>query len=251
MRRRRPIPPTHHLKTAIRKIDKIVWKLHDEQLAAYIAYVLAVSKGEKREIRKLFVAKFTAFGDLSAELERKLTPKERRSQKLLSGVLETCRELGGKPLKEIFLHCRSTLHRDEFDGFRAACPSGVKLNGIRVRKDFGGLRLFREGTRPVVRGTFLRASGKVGYLWASGFVPRLRTYPGWESPVPLKIDIQHGDADNEQVARDVLALTKLNYNACRFGDSEPVTIGFSNAVGEILVSNPTVTKRRPNFKFYI
>ena len=76
--KRRPIPPTHHLKTAIRKIDKIVWKLHDEQLAAYIAYVLTVSKGEKGEIRKLFAAKFTAFGDLSAELERKLTPKERR-----------------------------------------------------------------------------------------------------------------------------------------------------------------------------
>jgi hypothetical protein len=78
MKRRRPVPPTHHLKTAIRKIDKIVWKLHDEQLAAYIAYVLAVSQGEKREIRKLLGAKFTAFGDLSAELERKLTPKERR-----------------------------------------------------------------------------------------------------------------------------------------------------------------------------
>src|SRR5260370_8835680 len=76
--KRRPVPPTHHLKTAIRKIDTIVWKLHDEQLAAYIAYVLTVSKGEKREIRKLFQAKFTAFGDLSADLERKLTPKERR-----------------------------------------------------------------------------------------------------------------------------------------------------------------------------
>jgi hypothetical protein len=76
--KRRPAPPTHHLKTAIRKIDRIVWKLHDEQLAAYIAYVLAVSQGEKREIRKLFAAKFTAFGDLSAELERKLTPRERR-----------------------------------------------------------------------------------------------------------------------------------------------------------------------------
>src|SRR5258708_10319172 len=76
--KRRPIPPTHHLKTAIRKIDKIVWKLHDEELEAYIAYVLAVSQGEKREIRKLFAAKFTAFGDLSAELESKLTPKERR-----------------------------------------------------------------------------------------------------------------------------------------------------------------------------
>jgi hypothetical protein len=78
MKRRRPVPPTHHLKTAIRRIDKIVWKLHDEQLAAYIAYVLSVCQGEKREIRKLFRTKFAAFGDLSAGLERKLTPKERR-----------------------------------------------------------------------------------------------------------------------------------------------------------------------------
>jgi hypothetical protein len=51
MKRRRPVPPTRHLKSAIRQIDRIVWKLHDEQLAAYITYVLRVSKGEKREIR--------------------------------------------------------------------------------------------------------------------------------------------------------------------------------------------------------
>jgi hypothetical protein len=178
-----------------------------------------------------------------------LTPEA--AKQLLGGVLETYRELEGQPLKEIFLHCRSSIYRDEFEGYRAACPTGVKFVGIRVRKDFGGLRLFREGTRHVVRGTFLKAGPKLGYLWASGFIPRLRTYPGWESPVPLKIDIQHGEAEIEQVARDVLALTKLNYNACRFGDSEPVTIGFSNAVGEILVSNPTVTKRSPKFKFYI
>lgn len=173
------------------------------------------------------------------------------AQKLLVGTLKTYQELEGKPLKEIFLHSRSAISTEEFEGYKSACPSDVKLVGIRVRKDFPRLRVFREGTRPVLRGTLLKAGPKLGYLWASGFVPRLRTYPGWEAPVPLRIDIQHGEADIEQVARDIFALTKLNYNACRFGDSEPVTIGFSDAVGEILVSNPTVTKRNPRFKFYI
>jgi 2-methylisocitrate lyase-like PEP mutase family enzyme len=70
-------------------------------------------------------------------------------------------------------------------------------------------------------------------------------------PVPLRIDIEHGEGDIEQVAKDILSLTKLNYNACKLGDSEPVTVAFSDAVGEILVSNPTVKERRPNFKFYI
>jgi len=63
--------------------------------------------------------------------------------------------------------------------------------------------------------------------------------------------VQHGTADITQVASDILALTKLNYNACKIGDSEPVTVGFSSAVGEILVSNPTVPFRSPKFKFYI
>ena len=74
---------------------------------------------------------------------------------------------------------------------------------------------------------------------------------GWKTPVPLQIDIQHGEASIEQVARDILGLTKLNYNARKLGESRPVTVGFSDAVGEILISNPTVTDRRPNFKFYI
>ena len=124
-------------------------------------------------------------------------------------------------------------------------------SGFASTRIFAACAFSGEGTRPVLRGTLLKASPRLGYLWVSGFIPRLRTYPGWEAPVPLRIDIEHGEADIEQVARDIFALTKLNYNACRFGDSEPVTIGFSDAVGEILVSNPTVTKRNPRFKFYI
>ena len=51
--------------------------------------------------------------------------------------------------------------------------------------------------------------------------------------------------------RDILGLTKLNYNACKLGTSLPVTVGFSNAVGEILISNPAVKHYLPQFKYYI
>jgi len=78
MKRRKPVPPTHHLKSAIRKIDEVAWKLNDEQIATSIAYVLAVSRGEKRHIRKLFGAQLTPLCDYAVRLEGKLTPKERR-----------------------------------------------------------------------------------------------------------------------------------------------------------------------------
>jgi hypothetical protein len=173
------------------------------------------------------------------------------AKQLLSGILKTYAELHGKPLTEVFLHSRSTINRDEFAGFQEACPSNCKLVGIRVRGDSYGPRLFRLGSRPVLRGTFLKETDQSGYLYAAGFKPRMGTYDGWETPVPLRIDIQHGAAPIDQVARDILSLTKLNYNACKLGDSQPVTVGFSDAVGEILISNPTVKERRHNFKFYI
>jgi len=75
--KRKPIPPTNHLRAAIRKIDQVVWKLYDEQLAANGAYVEAVSRGNKREILKLYKAKFTALGDRAVVLERKMDAKER------------------------------------------------------------------------------------------------------------------------------------------------------------------------------
>jgi hypothetical protein len=112
-------------------------------------------------------------------------------------------------------------------------------------------RLYREGTRPILRGTFLQISSRRGYLWTSGFKPFLGTYDGWETPVPLRIDLQRGNGDITQVATDILGLTKLNFNECKYGDSNPVTIGFSDAVGEILVSNPRVENPSPKFKFYI
>lgn len=173
------------------------------------------------------------------------------AQKLLAGILKTYSDLGGKKLAEVFLHSRSAISDEEFKGYQKACPGGVKLVGVRVRSDRSGLRLYRDGKMPAIRGTFLKINDRSGLLWGSGFKARLATYDGWETPAPMRIDVQHGEASIERVAQDILGLTKLNYNACRLGDAQPVTVKFSDAVGEILISNPTVSDRRPNFKFYI
>lgn len=75
---------------------------------------------------------------------------------------------------------------------------------------------------------------------------------GFEVPVPLAISIQHGSADIVQVAKDILGLTKLNYNACQLGEGQPITVKYSDRVGEILLANPGLPpeKWRHNFKYY-
>ena len=191
------------------------------------------------------------YGPWYSPKEKQFHLSEQKAFSHLEGILKTYRELGGKQLTEIFLHCRSDINAREFAGYQRACPAGVKLAGIRVRPDRFGFRIFRNGRMPVMRGTFLKLNERTGFLWASGFKPRIATYDGWETPTPLRIEVQHEDAPIERVAQDILGLTKLNYNACHLGDGQPVTVGFSDAVGEILISNPTVEYRRPNFKYYI
>jgi hypothetical protein len=176
---------------------------------------------------------------------------EEAAYRLLKGVLKTHEDLGGAKLTEVFLHSRSSISMEEFRGYRRACSDDVRITGVRVRLERLGLRLFRPGDWPVIRGSFWQIHERCGFLWASGFKPNLGTYDGWDVPAPLRIDIQHGEADISVVAEDIFKLTKLNYNACHLGDNQPVTVLFSDAVGEILVANPTVKKRLPNFKFYI
>lgn len=170
---------------------------------------------------------------------------------LLAGVLTKYQEFEGRELREVFVHARSELDQDEIQGLQEACPAGAKLVVVRIQRVRKGMRLFREGKYPVIRGTFMSRGKRRCYLWTSGFKPIVGSYDGWETPAPLEMWLQHGEADIRQVALDVLGLTKLNYNACKLGESEPVTIKFSDVVGEILVSNPGMKKPEPKFKFYI
>jgi hypothetical protein len=93
---------------------------------------------------------------------------------------------------------------------------------------------------------------RAAYLWTKGFVPRLQMYPGLEVSNPLSIEISRGEADVKQAMADVLALTKLNYNACIYGDGIPVTLRFADAVGEIIAAAPRKSDLpQLPFRYYI
>jgi hypothetical protein len=94
-------------------------------------------------------------------------------------------------------------------------------------------------------------SNRSAYLWTSGYVPRLDTYMGPDTPNPLLVAVRRGDANLETVLADILSLTKINFNSCLFNDRQPVTIRFADAIGEILISAPVMSEPRLPFKFYI
>lgn len=179
-----------------------------------------------------------------------LTPD--KAAELMRQIIEEYSRKHGAPPRELFLHAPSHFVDDEWEGFLSAAPKSSAVTGVRIRRDNPFKLYLESGRTPVLRGTFLVHHEKRAHLWTLGYVPRLKTYPGWEVPSPLEISVSKGNADIFQVCADVLSLTKLNFNACIYGDGIPVTLRFANAVGEILTAAPTQSESRAlSFRYYI
>lgn len=154
-------------------------------------------------------------------------------------LLSYAEEHGNRAPKEIYVHGSVRFDDEEWAGFQeAAEPYGTKVVGIRIRRVFGGLKLLTRGSGAVMRGTSLILSDTKAFLFATGFTPRLNTYPGWNTPNPLDVEICNGSADIEIVLNDILRLSKLNYNSCKFSDGFPITLKFAGMIGDILTTNP-------------
>jgi hypothetical protein len=156
---------------------------------------------------------------------------------------------GGGLLKELYLHGRASFSGEEMKGFHDGAGSDVEVVGVTIKKD-STLKLFRAiGNTPLMRGSYYQADDRNAYLWTKGFVPRLRRYPGWEVPNGLKVSVRSDRVPIDRTMRDVLMLTKLNYNACGFADGVPVTLKFADAVGEILTAAPFGNQPPPPLPF--
>lgn len=193
-----------------------------------------------------------ALGPWRSQKRREFHLRREPARALVDEVIKAYSKDHGGPPAELFIHARQRFEDEEWEGFASAVPSETKLVGVRIRPT-QDLRLFRPNTdMPVLRGTAVTMSKREGYLWTTGYVPRLRTYPGFETPKPILVEVNRGEPDLMIVMRDVLALTKINYNACDFSSGLPVTLKFADRVGEILTASPRGMEAPPMpFRFYI
>lgn len=176
---------------------------------------------------------------------------EAAAKGLVELVIEEYRRQHDSPPKELFIHASSNFGDAEWTGFEKGAGTATKVLGIQISDAFEDLKLYRMGKYPTIRGTALPLGDRSAYLWTSGFVPRLNTYMGPETPNPIRVRVQRGECDLRIVLSDVLGLTKINFNSCLFNDRLPVTIRFANEVGDVLIAAPMGGEPRLPFKFYI
>jgi hypothetical protein len=176
------------------------------------------------------------------------------AKQLIAQVLETYRDKHGGPPKELFIHGRTTFNDEEWDAFKSAVPKETTLVGVRIKTTSGETKLFRNGDYPVLRGTAIILDSQNAYFWTTGYLPQLDTYIGPETPNPLFISVLRTSNEMpplEDVLKDILGLTKINYNACNFNDGLPVTVRFADKVGDVLSMGSAKGAEKQPFKFYV
>lgn len=176
---------------------------------------------------------------------------------LIKNALLEYIKLQGVPPKRVVVHKTSEFwgkergDYNEVDGFFEGIDSVYRCETDFVALRQTGVRLFREGKYPPLRGTYFSIDETQHFLYTMGFIPYLETSPASYVPEPWQM-IQHiGGSAPKDIFREVLALTKMNVNNSSFADGRPITISFAEKVGEIMKHIPENGVALSKYKYYM
>lgn len=150
----------------------------------------------------------------------------------MSCALSVFEEETGFSPRKVTVHKRTPYSNTERKGFENALRN-VPQHGLTTISR-RGIFCLRPGRKPIIRGTAIAFDEKVGLVFSSGYVPFLRGYSGNRMPQPLEITENWGSISFEQVARDLLRLTKLDLNSSDFCTDFPITLARCREIRDVL-----------------
>jgi hypothetical protein len=164
---------------------------------------------------------------------------------------EYSKATGGTRPRRVVIHKTSAFWPLERDGFTEGLSSASVSEYDLVNLQQLGIRFFREGKYPPLRGTYCRLGSEKHILFTLGYVPYLGTYPRPYVPEPWELCSHFGDTPPRRLFEEILSLTKMNFNNASGADNEPITVRFARKVGEILSYVPEGDPIQPSYRFYM
>jgi len=173
---------------------------------------------------------------------------ELQSAALMTDVLDKYKDRAGMLPGRVVVHKTSTYQPEEGSGFRSVAESQVSACELMWMRSTA-FRLIRKGMQEPWRGTLCNI-GEESYLFTSGYVAWWDEYPGPHIPAPLEIG-SYGKTDIRERAKEVLALTKMNWNSSEGLGRFPITVSFARRVGMLMTELPENQIPNPSYRFYM
>ena len=176
---------------------------------------------------------------------------EEQAYNLLSSALsEYDKALMQMPAR-IVIHKTSKFRDTEIRGFCRVLEEKSVRSKDFVSITNTDIRLFSQTSYPPKRGTLLSINENEGVLYTRGTIDFYQTYPGAYVPNPLKIDVYENDSSLEELAEEILGLTKMNWNNTQLDGRLPITLECAKKVGDIMKYVDLGEKPQVSYSFYM
>jgi hypothetical protein len=244
------------------KADGVPWRLTRESRDLTVCYV-GVSFYRSLDRNSLLTSVAQVFNERGEGVvvrggtasiskdDRQAHLDEEAAYGLLRDALSSYRDVHQTFPARLVVHKSSRFDEGECKGFETA----LKEKGISTH-DFlwvsnSASRLYRGGVYPPLRGTLVSLDDKEMVLYTRGSVEFFETYPGKYLPVPLRLRCESTEQTQKFLAREVLALSKMNWNNTQFDGSEPVTLRASRKCSGVLRYCSVGLPIEPRYSFYM
>lgn len=174
---------------------------------------------------------------------------EEQASELVRKVISNYQLRVGSLPSRVVVHKTSLYQPEEEEGFRKGLLAEVAACDL-VWLAPTRFRLLRRGMREPLRGTLCTIEDREHYLFTTGYVPWWDVYPGPHIPAPLEIGVR-GETDIVERAREILALTKMNWNSAEGIGRHPITISFARRVGIVMTEMDEDVTPNPLYRFYM
>lgn len=158
------------------------------------------------------------------------------------------RKHSGDPPQRVVVHKNTEFRPDEIEGVFDAFPNASNIELVHVQQSCGWRGVLIAGPQrphgyPCHRGTTFQLGPHQALLWTQGNLPAVakgKDYykEGKGTPEPLLLVRNAGLGDFDDLCRETLALTKMDWNNDGPYDRLPVTLNFAGTLA-------TIVKRMP------
>jgi len=153
--------------------------------------------------------------------------------------------------KNVIIHKTTFFNQNEKEGVREALEkNGTHYDLVYVQGN-SSHRFLAAGKYPPERGIFWKKDDLTGILCTVGYVDDFRTYPGAGSPVPLELHKDQGDTKIDVLGKQVLALTKMDWNSASLMLKDPVTTKYAARVVDVLKAGLQADELVKDIRYYM